>query len=272
MSPVHLADRRIIEVSGDEADHFLANLLTTNPPDADKAVWWALLSPQGKIAAEGLMMRRDGSILLDVHESVAAAFEKRLWMYKLRAKVDIALRDELAVGWSSDTNLNGAVLSVADPRGGGFGYRLVAVQDITGQWTEDRDGYESERRRCGLAFLGSEFGPDEQFPHDIAMEINSGVDFKKGCYVGQEVVSRMQHRSTARKRPVIVSGPANTGLAEVMLGDRPIGRAGPAADGLAVAIVRIDKVSDPEATSIGGQPVALALPSWASYAFSDSAD
>ncbi|MCB1516414.1 MAG: folate-binding protein YgfZ [Hyphomicrobiaceae bacterium] len=273
MSPIHLTDRKVVEVSGEEADHFLSNLLTTNPPDAEgQSVWWALLSPQGKIAAEGLMGWNGSAILLDVHDSVISAFEKKLRMYKLRAKVNAAMRNDLSVGWSPHAVAGDQNVFHADPRGGGFGFRVIAPTEAAEGWSKERSTYEAERIARGLAFLGSEFAADEQFPHDLAMELNSGVNFKKGCYVGQEVVSRMQHRSTARKRPVIVRGAANPELADVMLGERVIGRAGPAHDGKAIAIVRIDKVSNPEAATINGQTVSLALPSWASYAFSDSSD
>src|SRR5690606_6290777 len=119
--------------------------------------------------------------------------------------------------------------------------------------------------------------PDDGFPHDIGMDHLGGVDFKKGCYVGQEVVSRMQHRGTARRRPVIVSGLATGARGDAVAVDgRPAGTLGTVVDGRAVAIMRIDKVPGPDAAMVGDAPVSLALPGWARYDFarsgSDSTD
>src|SRR5262249_23532187 len=128
----------------------------------------------------------------------------------------------------------------------------------------------------GMAELGPDFGPDVMFPHDIGMDLLGGVDFKKGCYIGQEVVSRMEHRGTARRRPVIVSGieavvadiEGPAGTAGVGAGEAgPIGKV---VDGKAVAIVRLDRFSG-AAVTLDGKPVTVALPDWATYKLGESA-
>src|SRR5690606_17406420 len=111
---------------------------------------------------------------------------------------------------------------------------------------------------------------DEVFPHDIGMDLLGGVDFKKGCYIGQEVVSRMQHRGTARRRPVIVSGVPDGEDRAVRVSAREAGTVGKVVGGNAVAIVRLDRFDGSEVT-VGGQPVSVALPGWATYRLGESA-
>ena len=103
------------------------------------------------------------------------------------------------------------------------------------------------------------------------MDLLGGVDFKKGCYIGQEVVSRMKHRGTARRRPVIVSGisGAEAGTA-VQAGGRDSGTIGKVVDGRAVAIVRLDRFDGGDVT-VGGKPVEVSLPAWATYRLGESA-
>ena len=121
---------------------------------------------------------------------------------------------------------------------------------------------------AGIAEMGPDFATEEVFPHDIGMDHLGGVDFKKGCYVGQEVVSRMQHRGTARRRPVIVSGIVAGARGDaVVIGGKSVGTLGGVVGGTSVAIARIDKITDGGATSVAGAPVSLALPQWARYAF-----
>ena len=124
-------------------------------------------------------------------------------MYRLRANVVIDdLRDTHRLGWSPGGE--SAQLVHADPRGGGLGLRVIgSVEDAAG-WSADPLAWLTSRIAVGIAEQGPDFDPDSTYPHDIGMDLNAGVDFKKGCYVGQEVVSRMQHRGTARRRNTVV--------------------------------------------------------------------
>ena len=137
----------------------------------------------------------------------------------------------------------------------------------------DEIGWHWARISECVTELGSDFPSDSLFPHDIGMDLLGGVDFKKGCYIGQEVVSRMQHRGTARRRPVIVSGlPAGAAPgAPVMAGGREAGALGQPVDGKAIAILRLDRIENPADASVNGEGVVLTLPSWATYAFGESA-
>lgn len=272
--PVHSRpDRAVFRFSGSDAQKLLDDVVTGRMPRAEgSAAWWALLSPQGKIQAEGLAGLHDGAYWLDVHAGVADAFFKRMRLYKLRAKAEIDdLRGQMAVGWTA----GGPEAGIADRDGRcqALGWRIIAATAETSSWDDDDTPWHWARISEGIAELGPDYGTDSVFPHDVGMDLLGGVDFKKGCYVGQEVVSRMQHRGTARRRPVIVSdlpegAAAGTG---VMMGEREAGTIGVPVNGKAVAIVRLDRIGDAAAAAVEGRPVTLTLPSWAPYRFGESA-
>lgn len=264
--------RAAIRISGEEAAKWLHDVLTAAVKAEDGYVaWWALLSAQGKVQAEGLISWHEDAFWLDVSGEVADSFLKRMKLYKLRAKAEIEdMRETHAVGWSADASAIG--VCDKDPRGDGLGYRVIAERDAAEGWDGDDRSFAAARIARGIAEMGPDFATDSVFPHDIGMDHLKGVDFKKGCYVGQEVVSRMQHRGTARRRPVIVSGEALESGRAVQVGTREAGTLGTAIDGKAVAIVRIDRVKKDAAPEVGGNTVQLALPDWASYDFADSTE
>ena len=263
--------RALFRFSGPDAQKLLFDVVTGRLlAEPGPAVWWALLSPQGKIQAEGLSGWADGASWLDVDASVADAFFKRMRMYKLRAAVEIEdLRESHALGWNGGADVEGMV--DADPRAGGLGSRVIGTRDEAKGWDAGGDAFARARITAGVAEQGPDFAADTTFPHDIGMDLLHGVDFKKGCYVGQEVVSRMEHRGTARRRPVIVSGIEATAGTPVLLGGREAGVVGQVIDGMAVAILRLDRIEDPGSATVGGKPVVLALPKWATYRFGESA-
>jgi folate-binding protein YgfZ len=249
--------RALFRFSGAEAQKLLFDVLTGRllADAAAEPVWWALLSPQGKIQAEGLSVYSDDAFWLDVDQSVADGFLKRMKMYRLRAAVDIAdLRESHAVG----------VPDTASP------VRVIGTKQEAAGWAAAGTRHDSARIARGVAELGPDFGPDEVLPHDIGMDLLGGVDFKKGCYIGQEVVSRMQHRGTARRRPVIVSGVEDPKGTPLKVGSRDAGAIGTPVDGKAIAIVRLDRFDGGEVT-VGGKPVTVALPDWATYRLGESA-
>jgi len=241
--------RALFRFSGADAQKLLFDVVTGRlVAEPGPPIWWALLSPQGKIQAEGLSSYEDGAFWLDVNSSVADAFLKRMKMYRLRAAVTIDdLRETHTVGWD----------------GGEPHTRVIGTKDESAQWAADDGSYDAARIVQGIAELGPDFGPDEHFPHDLGMDLMGGVDFKKGCYIGQEVVSRMEHRGTARRRPVIISGIAGDG-GPVVAGGREAGTTGRVVDSKAVAIVRLDRFDGGEIT-VGGAPVTVSLPEWAIY-------
>lgn len=271
MTTVLRADRVVFRFSGPDAHRLINDVVTGVMPTSaeEPASLWALLSPQGKILAEGLAGWAEDALWLDVHQSVADDFYKRMRMYRLRAKVEIDdFRETHRVGFSSEASH----LAHKDRRGPvALGFRIIAPVEATADWSSDDAPYHLARIANGILHLGNDFPANDTFAHDIGMDILDGIDFVKGCYVGQEVVSRMKHRGTARRRPVIVSGidaPAGT---PVIAGGRDAGSIGQVVNGSAVAILRLDRITDVNAATVDGKPVTLELPIWATYQFGEAA-
>lgn len=270
MSVTLRSDRAVLRFSGRDAQKLLNDVITGHVEASQgPARWWALLSAQGKIQAEGLIGWAEDAFWLDVHNSVADDFFKRMRLYKLRAEVAIEdLRATHRVGWSAEPVA--AAIVQQDIRAGGLGYRVIDTVENSATWDGDQTPYLAARINAGIAEQGADFAADSTFAHDIGMDILDGIDFSKGCYVGQEVVSRMKHRGTARRRPVIISGPSLDAGSPILTGERESGAIGAVANGKAVGIIRLDRVADPDAVTVHGQQAAIALPAWATYAFGES--
>lgn len=190
-----LSDRAVISVCGPEAKTFLQGLITNDitklAPGAP--LYAALLTPQGKILFDFLLSETDGAIYLDVRAPTAEALLKRLTLYRLRAKVELARRADLAIIWNPDSRAE-------DPRRPALGRRGIAPA----QGSDVSAGYLARRLELGIP-EGADFGSDKMFALDAGLEELHGVSFDKGCYIGQELTSRMKHRGTARKRLLPVS-------------------------------------------------------------------
>ncbi|MET4276094.1 MULTISPECIES: folate-binding protein [unclassified Bradyrhizobium] len=281
MKSAFLPDRGVIKVAGEDARNFLNGLVTT---DVDKLKpglgrFGALLTPQGKIIVDFLITEapagHGGGFLIDCPKPLADGLATKLKFYKLRAKVTVEnLSDDLGVlaAWDGKPAAQ-PDLAFADPRNEGLGYRILIPEDLKQKLSDligaelvDATAYEAHRIALGVPRGGLDFTYSDAFPHETNMDRLSGVDFDKGCYVGQEVVSRMQHRGTARTRSVKVlledSSP-EPGVS-VMAGDKPVGTMGSSAKGKGIALVRIDRVADAldagQALTAGGLAVRLAEP------------
>ena len=266
------ADRAEFRFSGPDAHKLLNDVVTGHVPSEDNgmAAWWALLSPQGKVLAEGLAGYAEDAIWLDVHQSVADDFFKRMKMYRLRAQVVIDdLRESHRVGFTPDDEA-GFVSHHYKTDQIDLGRRVIAPADAAVDWVQDDAPYHRERIRAGIPQLGPDFGPNEVFAHDLGMDILDGIDFVKGCYVGQEVVSRMKHRGTARRRPVLISATTAAPGTPVVANGREAGVIGQVVDGATTAIVRLDRITDPQGVTVDGSPVTISLPAWATYQFGDA--
>lgn len=269
---IHLRqDRAVFRIGGVDAPKLLHDTVTGHvAAEMEGGNWWALLTPQGKIVTEGLIGWAEGAFWLDVHGDSADQFFKMMRLYKMRADVVIEnLSETHAVGWTMDGDESGIVHT--DPRGGGLGSRVIAEREAVGSWAKDRTDYDHARIGRGVVEVGTDFAPSSLFAHDIGMDFNGGIDFNKGCYIGQEVVSRMKHRGTARRRPVIVSQVEGVPGDTVLAGGRSAGELGAVVGGKSVAILRLDRIAEPGEATVNGKPVVLALPDWASYRFGDSA-
>lgn len=281
MKSAFLPDRGVVKVSGEDARSFLNNLVTTEVDLVRPGVgrFGALLTPQGKIVVDFLITEapagHGGGFLLDCPLPLADAFATKLNFYKLRAKVVV---ENLSGGlgvlavWDGKPTAT-PELAFADPRSETLGWRILVPQDLAekatqligAQWVAPA-AYEAHRIACGVPRGGIDFGYGDAFPHETNMDHLHGVDFDKGCYVGQEVVSRMQHRGTARTRSVKVlldDLSPEVGVS-VMAGDKQVGTMGSSAKGKGIALVRIDRVADAldagQALTAGGLALKLAEP------------
>ena len=261
-----LADRGVIEVSGVDARALLQRLVTNDVDQLEpgKARYAALLTPQGKIISDFFIVadpRGDGTrFLMDVPSSTKGDLVKKLTLYRLRAKVEVRDRsDELAVMAIADGVAVDGALVFADPRADGLWNRaIVAKADLGGEVGDaGRWAYRQHRIAAGIPEGGLDFAYGETFPHEANLDRLHGVDFKKGCYVGQEVVSRVEHRGTARKRVVGVGfeGDAPDVGSDIVLDGGTIGVMGSAVDGLGLALLRLDRAEEARRS---GTPVTAA--------------
>jgi folate-binding protein YgfZ len=252
-----LPDRALLLVSGEEAEALLNRLVTRNLAGMrdGEARYAALLTPQGKLLVDFFVYRRPEGFLLDAPASEAEALGKKLTMFKLRAKVTIALQPDLAVvaAWGGNL-LETPGPTFRDPRHAELGWRIVAARDILAMFEPEEAAYDAHRIALGVPKGGTDFVYGDTFVHDANLDLLHGVDFDKGCYVGQEVVSRVHHRNSARKRIVkvrfdgappeigaaLTAGPAQIGTLTSLAGH----------DGLASA--RLDRLAEAEAEK---QPV-----------------
>ncbi|WP_421693474.1 YgfZ/GcvT domain-containing protein [Aestuariivirga sp.] len=255
-----LPGRAVLAVTGPEAGHFLHNLLTADIErlSEGEAAYSALLSPQGKILFDMLVRRQGDGYLIDCAAAQSLELLKRLGFYKLRAKVEIAARDDLAVAVSPVEIPSG----YQDPRTAAIGWRSMG----DGAQSEAK-GYDSARLALGLA-EGEELASGGFFPHEANLDQLGGVSFAKGCYVGQEVVSRMEHRGLARSRilPVHTSRPDLPKGTEIRAGEKLIGTIVSSAGETALALIRLDRLAEADAPlAADGVAVTVLKPDWARY-------
>ena len=271
MPSAFFADRRLIRVSGTGAEEFLNNLITAdveNLPEGEARAA-ALLTPQGKILFDFMIWRDGGDYLIETGVAEQDALLRRLTMYKLRAPVD--LKAETVEGVSVFWNETAPTAGIRDGRFGKGGIDLYRMPGASA--SGDIAAYDALRVEHGIAQSGRDYALQDAFPHDVLMDVNDGVSFKKGCFVGQEVVSRMKHRGTARRRVVTVSaeGALPTSGTEITADGKPVGTLGTVCGNRALAIVRIDRIADALASGTPllaeTVPVTVALPAWSGLSF-----
>ncbi|QPF83363.1 folate-binding protein YgfZ [Bradyrhizobium genosp. L] len=281
MKAAFLPDRGVVKVSGEDARNFLNGLITTDVDELRPGLarFGALLTPQGKIIVDFLITEipagHGGGFLIDAPRALAKGLADKLGFYKLRAKVMVEnLSESLGVlaAWDGEPAAT-PDLAFADPRNAALGWRILIPEDLKQKLAEligadlvDSAAYEARRIASGVPRGGLDFMYGDAFPHETNMDRLHGVDFDKGCYVGQEVVSRMQHRGTARTRTVkvVLDGPSPEAGAAILAGDKQVGTMGSAAGERGLALVRIDRVADALdaglALTAGGLSLRLADP------------
>lgn len=267
---IHLPHRVLTAVSGEDGEHFLEGLVTSELPDGQSVTGSALLTPQGKLLFTFLMARTADGFLIESDASEQADLIKRLTLYKLRAKVAITPDDRAVhAGLERETPQTGLV----DGRHPDMGVRHYGQADNAGG---DVAAYHAKRAALGVLEGPQEILPGQDFPHDVGLDLTGAVSFTKGCFVGQEVVSRVKHRGTARRRPILVEGEALEPGASLHAGGREIGTIRLAAGGAGVAVVRLDHLQGQTVHmgSADGADLAVAAPPYATYSLEadDQAD
>ena len=257
-----LDDRAVIAVSGPEARDFLQGLITNDVKSVsrDALCYAALLTPQGKILFDFLVGERDGALLLDAPAATRDALAKRLTLYRLRAKVEIAAQDDLAVVWSDHADAS----FVLDPRHPALGFRAFLPR-ADAPAASGSDAFRALRLKLGVP-EGHDFGQDKMFALDSDLDELHGVAFDKGCYVGQELTARMKHRGTARKRllPVVANAILPGSEVPVTAAGREIGTLQSVYDTQGFALLRLDRLEEADTAPLdaGGVAVQIVKPDW----------
>jgi tRNA-modifying protein YgfZ len=249
----HLSDRGIVRVTGPDAHKLLQGVITNDLTKArdGAAIHAGLLSPQGKILFEFFVVAQGGGFLLEAAKDKLAELVARLGLYKLRAQVEIAEAPEftVAAALGGEPSLSEGAIAFADPRLPALGMRILlpAGADLAAlrcAAAQEKD-YHALRIRLGVPEGGRDYALGDTFPHEALFDQLNGVDFKKGCFVGQEVVARMQYRGSTRKRvvPIEGDGPLQSGAA-VEADGLPLGTVGSADGALGLALLRLDRAAD----------------------------
>jgi len=273
-----LHDRAVLRVTGAEAHKLLQGVITNSLDKAKDgaAIHAGLLTPQGKILFDFFVVADGGGFLIEVAKDNVAELAKRLGFYKLRAQVEIAEAPEFIVAaqWGDTPNIPGGAIAFTDPRLPEMGMRILlqAGADVAalGCAEAQEADYHAMRIRIGVPEGGRDYALGDTFPHEALFDQLNGVDFKKGCFVGQEVVARMQHRGTTRKRVVPVEGdaPLETGV-EIEAGGLPIGPIGSVDGTFGLALLRLDRAEDAAAQgkplTAGDVTITLHRPAFAQF-------
>jgi tRNA-modifying protein YgfZ len=279
------ADRGVVGVAGEDASRLLQGVITADMEllSTRAAIHAALLTPQGKILFDFFVVKVPGGYLLETAADKAADLAKRLTMYKLRARATIQDRSaqyRVLAAWgpaSLDVGAIGGTVFFADPRLGALGWRGLAeatlapgVASAIGACDAPAEDYHAHRIALGVPEGGKDYAFGDAFPHEADLDQLNGVSFAKGCFVGQEVVSRMQNRASIRKRVVPVAGEAPlTPGAEVKAGAAVIGSVGSVAGSRGLALIRLDRAAEAvakgERLTAGGVAITLRKPEWATF-------
>ena len=270
-----LEDRSIIAIKGAEARTFLQGLISNDMAACapGKGIYAALLTPQGKILFEFFVTEQEDRFLLDCAAYRASDLVKRLTFYRLRAKIDLALAEDLKVAaqWNGAAQAasTAGIAAFADPRLPALGLRLIGRPAPLQSAIASAQAADYRRHLLELGVPDSaDVPPDTVFALDAGLEELGGVDFKKGCYVGQEVTARVKHRASARRRFLIseIDGDLPPPGTKLEASGREVGTLATGADGRALALVRLDRVDEANNAGEGitalGRTVRLHRPSW----------
>lgn len=288
IAAIKLENRALIHITGADAETLLQGLITFDMDllRSKDSGFGALLTPQGKVLFDFFILPMDDGFLFDTLADAGPDLLKRMSMYKLRS--DMQLKDvseEISVLALMPSNLDEELPAlpgtiVADPRHIGLGHRAYVPNAAIGAAlatenliVDEPVSYLVKRVALGVPEAPLDYTYGDVFPHDINLDQMNGVAFNKGCFVGQEVVSRVKHRGTARKRIVMVSSEdmlPEPGT-EIHSKMKSVGTLGSVSDHIGLAMVRLDKVNDAleegHFINAGGVRLTPALPDWVSFSW-----
>ena len=255
-SIARLDSRALIRVAGPDARPFLHNLLTQDVETlaTGELRFGALLSPPGRLLFDLFLWGEDGGVVLDVAAARREALMQRLSMYRLRADVRIeALDVPLFAAWGGEVDG-----FAADPRVAGLGGRRYGAAEANA----DEAAYHTHRLRLGVPDPAADAPMDTAYPIEANFDLLNGIDFHKGCFIGQETTSRMWRRGAIKNRmlPIVFDGPAPAFGAEVLNGDLRAGEVRSGRDGAAMALLRLDRING--ALTVDGRAVVVRRPAW----------
>ncbi len=239
MTAESIADRSLLAITGEDREDFLQGLVSNDLSGLKSGlVYAALLTPQGKYLADFFLVPQSDAILIDVHQSLAEGLARRLTLYRLRARVQIA-PSPLHVSQGTGPAPQGAF---ADPRHPALGWRLYSADPGAAPVTD----WTALRVAHAIPETGIELIPDDSYILEMGFERLHGVDFRKGCYVGQEVTARMKHKTELRKglARVAVSGTAAPGT-PILADGKEAGTLLSRAGDQALAYLRFDRATGP---------------------------
>jgi len=252
-----LDSRALIRVSGPDARPFLHNLLTQDVETlADGELrFGALLSPPGRLLFDLFLRGEADAVVLDVAAERRDALLQRLSMYKLRAQVTVQADDRpVFASWPEVANG-----FTADPRAPGLGGRRYGGELPT---NAAEAAWQAHRLAAGVPDPAADAPTDRTYPIEANFDLLNGLDFQKGCFVGQETTSRMKRRGAIKNRmlPIAFDGPPPPFGAEVLNGDLRAGEVLSGRDGAAMALLRLDRIDG--SLTVDGRPVEVRRPDW----------
>jgi tRNA-modifying protein YgfZ len=258
-----LKSRALVRVSGPDWRSFLQGLLTQDVETlaAGEARFAALLTPQGKLLFDLFLIGDEDGCRLDVAAERRDSLIQRLSIYRLRAKVEIAAVDEpVKALWGVAEAPEGWR---RDPRMAALGWRGYGAQAAPGAITADEDAYDAHRLALGVPDPGKDCPPETAYPIEANFDLLGGIDFKKGCFVGQETTSRMKRRGAIKSRmlPIVFDGPPPAFGAEVLAGTLRAGEVHTGRNGRAMALLRLDRIEE-AALSVDGRAASVERPGY----------
>ena len=261
-----LPARGVIEVTGEDRVSFLQGLVSNDVADArpGRAVWAALLTPQGRWLADFFILADGDRLLLDVERAQAAFLVQRLSRFRLRAKV--ALRDlsemlAVQVAWGGPPNLPPGTIAAPDPRLPGAGWRIVTAVPLAAN--ADADGWDRHRLALGLPDGSADLEAEKSLLLEAGFDELNGVSWTKGCYMGQELTARTKYRGLMKRRlvPVTIAGPPPPPGTPVWRNGAEVGTLRSARDGHGLATLRIEAIGA-AALRCGEATLDAAMPAW----------